>query len=137
MLEAIVAALLPHLIEIIVALASVYVLPQIYSVLKIKADDSRREYLENALFNGLRLAAKKLTNEVVTKDDFLAIKDDITNFAFTYAKDGVPDALAKLGVTDEHLINMIEARWEDALSDVIAAYAAAKPAPKPKAAPAA
>lgn len=135
MIEAIMAALLPHLIEIIVALASVYVLPQIYSVLKIKADDSRRVYLENALFNGLRLAAKKLTNEVVTKDDFLALKDDITNFTFAYAKDGVPDALAKLGITDEHLINMIEARWEDALSDIIDAYAAAKPAPKPKVTP--
>lgn len=129
------ASLGPYLIEIIMTIVSVYVTPQLYSALKISADDKRRAYLETAMQNGLTLAIRSLAGETVTRVQVEALRVEALRVAATYVSEGVPEALKALDVSDDRLVKLLEARWPAMVDSVLEQILLAPPDPLPVDAP--
>lgn len=110
MLQNILNALAPHVIELIVAIFATILLPKLYTFLHISVDDSRKATIETALTNGIQYAIGKALGTSPTAPDLDAAKDSIISIASEYALGRVPDTLAKLGLGDNDVAQLIEAR---------------------------
>ena len=86
--------LLPWIIPAIVVAVSIYLAPEIEKFLQVKADNSRREYLNEAIMNGIMSAKIEDPNGL---DDYV-IKQTVE-----YVKTTVPEAVKELKLKDAAL----------------------------------
>ena len=73
-------------------------------------EDKVREAVENAIYFGVNFAVEK-----AKESGALTVKSD-NEFIITaleYVKDSVPQALARFGITDARLADMVRARFVD------------------------
>lgn len=110
MLTAFFTAVSPYLYQIILGLFVLYIAPELEKFLQVKSDDSRREYIEEAMLNGLSVAM--IT--VPECDEQTAIQ-----YALEYTKDTCPDALGELKITDDTLANILKVRYHLVSSGII------------------
>lgn len=75
--------------------------------------DKAREYLTNAVEKGIAYGARKVEDKAPT----ITVKNEMAGFAINYVLSNVPGALEKLGITEEGVARMVEARL--GLIDVI------------------
>ncbi len=94
------AVILPWIIPGIVVALALYLGPEIEKFLQVKADDSRREYVREAIMNGIMVA--KINNPVALDDYF--VKSTIE-----YVKKTCPDALKELKLKDPALEALVKA----------------------------
>lgn len=127
MLQSIIDAVAPHIIELLVAIVTVVLLPKAYAYLGIKVDDSHREVIETALQNGINYAVGKVLGTNPTLADFTAAKDALIQEATSYALSHVPDALAKIGLGDGEVAQLIEARLPAIIDSIGGALSSTKP----------
>lgn len=121
MLTAILLALQPYIVEIIVLAFSVYLMPKVYDFLKLSADDKRRAYLQDALYNGVLFGVNSVISQGVDVASLDAAKADLVTFAKSYVVTAVPDALKDLDISDDQLVKLIEARLPEIILSVQAA----------------
>lgn len=75
----------------------------------IEIDDNTRQYLNNALQNGLKYAENKARSAAENIEDPV-IKNKVVADAANYVTQNVPDALAHFGVTPDQLGDLLVAR---------------------------
>lgn len=94
--------IVPLITPVVLALAA-YALKRVASLAHISIQDSQRKVVEGAIQNGIKFAVSKLGPVNV------AASDQVTA-AVNYILPKVPGALNGLGITPDHLTEMVQAR---------------------------
>lgn len=76
----------------------------------LKQDDSARALIETAVKNGVKYAEGKLSGEVSKLDPAVTVNSPFVAEAANYVIGHVPDALTRLGVTQQQLSEKILAQ---------------------------
>lgn len=118
MLQELLAALAPHLIELIVGAVALFILPKLYAFLHISVDDSRRSVIETALQNALEYAVAQVLGQRPNPANIGKSKDEIIKVATDYVIQNVPSVLAKLGIGSAAVAQLLEARLPAILAKV-------------------
>lgn len=108
MFESIVAVVGPYIVEIVVALFTIYIAPKLDEFLNLKSDDSRRLYVESAMVNAIVYAVRT----VKPNSDGGYYEPAILDAATEYMKKTVPEALKGLKITDEGLRMALSVRFD-------------------------
>lgn len=116
MLDAFLAAVLPPLITglsaALLGLGGVAI-HRLADLLRLRADDQVRGYLQDTLSRAVAFAeveARRRLPAATAAGAVQQLADATTQIASAYVRDRVPDALARFGVTDRGLAEMIQAR---------------------------
>ncbi len=75
----------------------------------IELDDNTRKYLNDAIQKGLQYGANRV-ERLLHEHSKIDVKRELIATASRYVLEAVPDALEKFDITEERLVNMIEAR---------------------------
>jgi len=93
------------------------IVPYIWQFLHLQAGDVRRAYLSDAITNALNYAVSVAAKNP-SSTDLASVRDDVIKTAAAYLKELTPEALAKLGVTDAGLSQLLEAKFVQGLDNL-------------------